>query len=73
MDKKLQAIRLRLQIACSIYLGASIQRMLISGQTMETLFLVFVIVLIVGLVIWELTIRIRLVKFLIKLLRRLGL
>jgi len=39
---------------------------------METLFLVFVVILIVGLMIWELSIRIRLVKFLIKLLRRLG-
>jgi len=38
---------------------------------METLFLVFVVILIVGLMIWELSIRIRMVKFLIKLLRRL--
>jgi len=40
---------------------------------METLFVVFVIILVVGLVIWELSIRIRMLKFLIKLLRRLGL
>jgi len=40
---------------------------------METLFVVFVIILVVGLVIWELSIRIRIAKFLLKLLRRLGL
>jgi hypothetical protein len=40
---------------------------------METLFVVFVIILIAGLIIWELSIRIRMAKFLIKLLRRLGL
>jgi len=40
---------------------------------METLFAVFVIILLVGLSIWQLIIRIRIAKFLIKLLRRLGL
>jgi len=40
---------------------------------METLFVVFVIILLLGLGIWELSIRLRMVKFLIKLLRRLGL
>lgn len=47
--------------------------MLISGPTMETLYVVFVIILFLGLGIWELSIRFRMVKLLIKLLRRFGL
>lgn len=47
--------------------------MLVSGPTMEILFVIFVIILWGGLMIWELSSNVRIAKFLMKLLRRFGL